>query len=70
MSTPKRKELGKMFETAPPDKAVNVSVEKRPDREGKRAKLFHLSDAANKQLAYLAIEVERTQQDLLIEAVN
>jgi len=69
MPTAKRKELGKMFETPPPDKAVRVT-EKRPDRVGKRATLFQLSEAAKKQLAKLAIDEDTTQQALLSEALN
>jgi hypothetical protein len=65
----KRQQLSKMFETLPPDKAAALP-EKRPDRIGKRATLFHLPDAAKKQLAILAIERETTQQALLAEALN
>lgn len=69
MSTVKRKELGKIFETAPPDKAVKIT-EKRPDREGKRATLFQLPEAAKKQLARMAIDEDTTQQAMLLEALN
>jgi len=65
----KRQQLGKMFETLPPDK-VTTLPEKRPDRAGKRATLFHIPAAAKKQLAVLAIERETTQQALLAEALN
>lgn len=70
MSTAKRKDLGRIFETAPPDKAVKDTTGKRQDREGKDATLFYLPKAAKKQLAYMAIEEERTQQDMLVEALN
>jgi hypothetical protein len=69
MPKAKRQELGKMFETLPPNKAAAPS-EKRPDRVGKRATLFQLPAAAKKQLAILAIEGETTQQALLTEALN
>jgi hypothetical protein len=59
MVTAKRKDIGKMFEVPPPDKAVRIT-EKRPDREGKRATLFQLPEAAKKQLAKLAIDEDTT----------
>ena len=68
MPTTKRKELGQMFNTLPSDKAT--APEKRLDRIGKRATLFQLPAAAKKQLAFLAIERETTQQALLSEAIN
>jgi hypothetical protein len=68
MTTAKRKNLGKMFDTMPSDQAP--PKEKRLDRVGKRAILFQLPAAAKKQLAILAIERETTQQALLSEAVN
>lgn len=68
MSTaPKRKDLGKMFETVPADKPA---PEKRQDRVGKQGKLFQLNAAANKQLAYLAIDQDRTQQSFITEGLN
>jgi hypothetical protein len=65
----KRQQLGKMFTTPPPDKAAALP-EKRPDRAGKRAALFHLPAAAKKQLAMLAVERETTQGALMSEALN
>ena len=65
----KRQQLSKMFGSVPPDKVTTAS-EKRPDRIGKRATLFHLPAAAKKQLAMLAIEEETTQQALISEALN
>jgi hypothetical protein len=69
MSKVKRQQLGKMFETVPQETAV-FSTEKRPDRAGKRATLFQIPEAAKKQLAFLAIESDTTQQALLTEALN
>ncbi|SMF97914.1 hypothetical protein SAMN02949497_4770 [Methylomagnum ishizawai] len=69
MSRVKRQQLGKMFETVPAEKAV-TTPERRPDRIGKRAALFQIPEAAKKQLAFLAIEQDTTQQALLTEALN
>lgn len=69
MSKAKRQTLGKMFDSVPEDKAIEI-IEKRPDRVGKKATLFQLPIAAKKQLAFLAIERETTQQALLSEALN
>lgn len=69
MTTVKRKNLGKIFDTMSPDKTTQPK-EKRLDRVGKRATLFQLPAAAKKQLAILAIELETTQQELLSEALN
>lgn len=65
----KRQQLTKMFDTTPPDKAATLP-ERRPDRAGKRATLFHIPAAAKKQLAKLAIDTDTTQQALLSEALN
>jgi hypothetical protein len=51
------------------DKPTRKS-EVRPDRVGKRGKLFYMVEAAEKQLSILAIEKDTTQQALLTEAVN
>lgn len=53
-----------------PTKGRKRKVEARPDRVGKRGKLFYMNEAAEKQLSILAIEQDTTQQDLLIGAVN
>lgn len=63
----KRQDLGKMFQTPPPE---ITAPEKRPDRIGKRATLFQIPEAAKKQLAYMAIEYDTTQQALLTDALN
>lgn len=39
-------------------------------REGKRGKLVYLTEAAEKQLSYMGLEQDKTQQALMIEAVN
>lgn len=65
----KRKQLGKMFETVPQGVEA-ASTDKRPDREGKRATIFQMQEAAKKQLAILAIESNTTQQALLTEGLN
>ncbi len=72
MATTKRKSLGSMF-SVPEDNPVATPAGKaqaRPDRAGKKQTLFHLPEAAKKQLAILAIENETTQQALLSEALN
>lgn len=71
MATTKRKNLGSMFSV--PDEPATVSDEQkqsRPDRAGKKQTIFHIPEAAKKQLAILAIECEQTQQALLSEALN
>ena len=71
MATAKRKNLGSMFSV--PDEPATISTEQkqpRPDRVGKKQTIFHLPEAAKKQLAMLAIEVDQTQQALLSEALN
>jgi hypothetical protein len=69
MSKVKRQQLGKMFETVPQETVIS-QVEKRPDRIGKRATIVQMPEAAKKQLAFLAIEKDTTQQALLTEALN
>jgi len=69
MNKPKRKALGGMFDAMPQDKPVKTK-EKRADREGKSTTIFQVPEPAKKQLAYLAIDEETTQQALLIEALN
>ncbi|HAN91142.1 MAG TPA: hypothetical protein DCQ33_03565 [Nitrospira sp.] len=39
-------------------------------REGKRGKLVYLTEAAEKQLTFIGVEHDKTQQALMIEAVN
>jgi len=71
MTKGKRQSLGSMFSVpAGQDKAEQAPDGKRPDRVGKKQTIFHLPEAAKKQLAILAIETETTQQALLSEALN
>jgi hypothetical protein len=53
-----------------PTRASKRKAEIRPDRVGKRGKIFYMNEAAEKQLSILAIEQDTTQQELLIGAVN
>jgi hypothetical protein len=69
MTKPKRKELTGMFQNVPPDEPIR-GKDKRPDREGKSTTIFQVPEPAKRQLAYLAIDESRTQQSLLIEALN
>ncbi|MDD2466940.1 MAG: hypothetical protein PHI97_23340 [Desulfobulbus sp.] len=69
MTKAKRQSLGSMFGT-PSEKVEAATQGKRPDRVGKKQTIFHMPDAAKKQLAILAIEAEQTQQALLSEALN
>lgn len=39
-------------------------------REGKRGKLVYLTAAAEKQLTFIGAEHDKTQQALMVEAVN
>jgi hypothetical protein len=55
---------------AKPGREKTQKKEDRPDRIGKRGKLFYMNEAAEKQLSILAIEQDTTQQALLISAVN
>lgn len=67
----KRQNLGSMFSApAVAEKVETVTKGQRPDRVGKKQTIFHLPEAAKKQLAMLAIEVDQTQQALLSEALN
>ena len=42
----------------------------RPDREGKRGKLVFLNEAAEKSFSIMAIELDKTNQALMVEAIN
>lgn len=67
----KRQSLGSMFSVPATSEKVETAPQgKRPDRAGKKQTIFHLPEAAKKQLAMLAIEVDQTQQALLSEALN
>jgi hypothetical protein len=70
MTKPKRKELGAMFQDIPTEKPIEPTTTKRRDREGKSTTIFQVPEPAKRQLAYLAIDQGRTQQALLIEALN
>lgn len=72
MATTKRKSLGSMFSVPEDDTvaATAIKTQARPDRIGKKQALFHLPEAAKKQLAILAIEMEKTQHALMAEALN
>lgn len=72
MTTAKRKNLGSMFSAPVEADPAALSNQKQPrlDRVGKKQTIFHMPEAAKKQLAILAIEYEQTQQALLSEALN
>lgn len=69
MTKAKRQSLGSMF-SPQPETASPVVQGGRPDRVGKKQTIFHMPEAAKKQLAILAVEIEQTQQSLLTEALN
>ena len=50
--------------------APKPAVHNRQKTESRKQKLFKLTRQANKQLVMLKAETERTEQDLLTEAVN
>lgn len=59
--------------STPPSSSTELSA--RPariaaSREGKRGKLVYLTEAAEKQLTFIGAEYDKTQQALMIEAVN
>ena len=51
---------------ARPEAATSVA----PSRQGKKAIAAYFDPAVRKQLAMLAVQEERTQADLLAEAIN
>ena len=58
---------------ATPPSATLSEVQPRrreASREGKRGKLVYLTEAAEKQLTFIGAEHDKTQQALMIEAVN
>ncbi|MCB1964586.1 MAG: hypothetical protein KDI64_00650 [Candidatus Accumulibacter sp.] len=55
---------------AEPTAAAGQSRVRTASREGKRGKLVYLTEAAEKQLSYMGLEQDKTQQALMIEAVN
>lgn len=42
----------------------------KKSREGRRFLAAHISNEATKQIGLLAVQQERTKQDILIEAIN
>jgi hypothetical protein len=55
--------------SAQPDMAVKPT-RIAASREGKRGKLVYLTAAAEKQLTFIGAEHDKTQQALMVEAVN
>lgn len=55
---------------AQPAAAANQPRARAASREGKRGKLVYLTEAAEKQLSYMGLEQDKTQQALMVEAVN
>ncbi|MBL8237254.1 MAG: hypothetical protein JNM66_07540 [Bryobacterales bacterium] len=58
-----------------PPSSSSTELSARPariaaSREGKRGKLVYLTEAAEKQLTFIGAEYDKTQQALMIEAVN
>lgn len=58
-----------------PTATVQLSEPAKPrrreaSREGKRGKLVYLTEAAEKQLTFIGAEHDKTQQALMVEAVN
>lgn len=49
---------------------VRQSTNCVPSRAGKRGKLVYLNEAAEKQLTNIGTDYDKTQQALMIEAVN
>lgn len=65
-SAPSPTPAGVEESTAP----ANQSRVRATSREGKRGKLVYLTEAAEKQLSYMGLEQDKTQQALMVEAVN
>ena len=72
MTKAKRENLKSIIFKVPEDTVPVPSskAQARPDRAGKKQTIFHMPEAAKKQLAMLAIETDTTQQALLSEALN
>ena len=49
---------------------VTQSTNRVPSRAGKRGKLVYLNEAAEKRLTNIGTDYDKTQQALMIEAVN
>ncbi|HAN48570.1 MAG TPA: hypothetical protein DCQ20_06790 [Nitrospira sp.] len=57
--------------SAPAPEPPQVPARRREaSREGKRGKLVYLTEAAEKQLSFIGVEHDKTQQALMVEAVN
>ena len=57
--------------TTPVSEPPPVPTRRREaSREGKRGKLVYLTEAAEKQLSFIGVEHDKTQQALMVEAVN
>ena len=54
----------------PPPTSQAQPRRREASREGKRGKLVYLTEAAEKQLTFIGAEHDKTQQALMIEAVN
>ncbi|MDD2465282.1 MAG: hypothetical protein PHI97_14900 [Desulfobulbus sp.] len=70
MANTKRGNFKTMFSAPEAQEKGTTTEGKRPDRVGKKQTIFHMPEAAKKQLAILAIESETTQQALISEALN
>lgn len=68
----KREKLGsEVFGKAPPPVVeLEEKPRARPDRLGRTMLPFWVPLAARKQLRIMAAEIDTTQQDLMIEALN
>ena len=54
----------------PPPTSQAQPRRREASREGKRGKLVYLTEAAEKQLTFIGAEQDKTQQGLMVEAVN
>jgi hypothetical protein len=54
----------------PPTSQAQPPRRREASREGKRGKLVYLTEAAEKQLTFIGAEHDKTQQALMVEAVN
>lgn len=72
MKAAKRANLGAgVFSSeAPATAELEETTRARPDRLGRTMLPFWVPQAARKQLRMMAAEVDRTQQDFMIEALN
>lgn len=66
-----REAEAKKAKDVPPETGQEVRpTKKRTDRQGRVAMPFWTTAAARKQLKIMAAEMETTQQELMIEALN